>query len=1144
MCLLSDNIPNRVTVAILLFFIRDSLFHPTNSNTIPNTIQQMCKENIQPNVNTCNTSTNIVHYSTHLLDGTILLISIVVAIIQLRLYLSGDIHLNPGPPSNQSNVISINHINACSLRDKIDIVSCQVKDFDIVTVSETWFNPTLPDDKTHIPGFHPPVRRDRPNDDHGGVAVYVRSSLICKPRYDLDIPGLEAVWVETKLSQESILIGSIYRPPNSLVGYWKLIDEAIKKVACTPHKFFLLGDINNDFIREPSSHLLDILQFNNLSQLINCPTRITNTSSKCLDLIITSSKDSVLHTEVRPPICSDHCVPVAKLKNPRKKEKTFKRTIYDYSSMDRVKLTDELQSVDWLAIASLPSIDEAADMFSKQIMAVTDLCVPSKQITVRENDAPWITESIKSMISKKNTIHKDAKKSNSPHDWHLFRKCRNELTNEIRGRKQEYITQLDDDISLNTNIGKKKWWKLVKNFMAQKGYTTDEIPPIENNGHTYYSHLEKAVIFNKYFTSQSFVEDNNTDELPNIPRVDTEITNIELLDTEVLKVLRELNPQKAVGPDKVNNKILTASCTIITPALTLLFNRCLNGGRFPLAWKTAHVSPIFKKGNRELCNNYRPISLLSCVGKAFEKCVQQHTLQYLNSNKLITPHQSGFMSGDSTVYHLINLYHDLCSALNQSNTVQAIFFDISKAFDRVWHRGLIHKLEAIGIRGNLLQWFRDYLKDRKQAVVIKGDQSEYANIVAGVPQGSVLGPLLFLIFINDIILEIESTIKLFADDTSMYSYLEDLNIQTETLNSDLIKISEWANRWKVTFNQTKTELMIVSRSRDPNVAPLSFDNTVLIPNESHKHLGVHLQSNCKWDTHIKSIISKCRMLTSCLRSFKYRLSRRALECMYRAYILPHFDYSDVLWDNCTNELSQELDNLHLDALRTIIGSVRGTSHAKLYYESGFIPLYERRRRHKIVMYHKIVNGLTPDYLCAILPPLVSDINPYHLRRPLEREHLVCHCERYQTSFIVSTTSIWNGLPEHIQGNDSISKLKRYLASNDHSVFGVFYYGNRREQIIHCKLRLEMSDLNQDMVNRHLSNDASCACGANSENASHYMLLCPTYQNARNITISTLPLVQQNIATLLNGNPHLPQTTNISIFQVVHKFIVESQRFNN
>ena len=263
--------------------------------------------------------------------------------------------------------------------------------------------------------------------------------------------------------------------------------------------------------------------------------------------------------------------------------------------------------------------------------------------------------------------------------------------------------------------------------------------------------------------------------------------------------------------------------------------------------------------------------------------------------------QSGFIPHDSTVFQLLCIYDDFCKFLDSRITAQAIFFDISKAFDKVWHKALLYKLSALGIRGQLLGWFTDYLKDRSQAVVLKGSKSSYLPILAGVPQGSVLGPLLFLVYINDITQDIESIIKLFADDTSMYLGLEHTQIRTDILNSDLEKIKKWALTWKVEFNQSKTDLITISNRIAPVTQPLKFGDLILQESDSHKHLGVIVQSNCKWDQHIKSILSKCRVLVACLRSYKYRLSRKSLLTMYKSFILPHFDFSDVIWENCTEE---------------------------------------------------------------------------------------------------------------------------------------------------------------------------------------------------------------------------------------------------
>ena len=309
------------------------------------------------------------------------------------------------------------------------------------------------------------------------------------------------------------------------------------------------------------------------------------------------------------------------------------------------------------------------------------------------------------------------------------------------------------------------------------------------------------------------------------------------------------------------------------------------------------------------------------------------------------------MPGDSTVNQLTSIYHDLCTSFDQGITTQSNFFDISKAFDRVWHKELLKKIEAVGIRGNLALWFQNYLQNHKQAVVIKGKKSEHKTVPSGVPHGSVLGPLLFLIYINDITKNIESVIKLFADDTSVSLALKDPDRRAAILNSDLEKINSWAKRWKVSFNEEKTELLTFKKDNLP-VYPLSFGNIVLEDKECHKHLGLTFQSNCKWEKHINSIIRKVTLLISCLRSFKYKLCRKALDTMYKSFTNPQFDYADIVWDDCSGTLSNMLENLHLEAIRIILGAVRGTSHEKLYKESGFCTLKERRKRHKLLCFTK------------------------------------------------------------------------------------------------------------------------------------------------------------------------------------------------
>ena len=306
-----------------------------------------------------------------------------------------------------------------------------------------------------------------------------------------------------------------------------------------------------------------------------------------------------------------------------------------------------------------------------------------------------------------------------------------------------------------------------------------------------------------------------------------------------------------------------------------------------------------------------------------------------------------------------------------------------------------------------------------QATVIKGEKSDFKSVSAGVPQGSVLGPLLFLIYINDIVNNIQSVIKLFADDTSLSLALNNPDSRAEILNHDLEKINEWAEKWKVRFNEEKTKQLNFTRGQNQN-QQLTFGSKTLKETPSHKHLGIILQNNCRWDEHIRSVINKTSMLFSCLRSYKYKISRKALETMYKSFILPLFDYADIVWDNRTDTQSKKLESLHLEAIRIILGGIRGTSHQKLYTESGFCTLKERRKRHKLVMFHKMILGLCPQYISDLLSPLVAHINPYHRRRPLERDVTTCKTELYRNSFIPSTTAEWNSLPISVQQSTSLS----------------------------------------------------------------------------------------------------------------------------
>ena len=500
--------------------------------------------------------------------------------IILLILLGGDIHPNPGPVDFISNGLSIIHLNARSLNNKIPLVQCEASCFDIITVTETWFSDKIDNNSVSIPGFLPPLRRDRPGDPHGGVAVYVKKNLVCKPRPDLSVPDLEALWVETKLNQDTLLIGTIYRPPGSNVAYWDLVDQSIQRAGSTPHRYIVFGDFNADCSNHPPQHLQNIMNTNSLFQLVNIPTRVTEDTSSILDLILTPCPDMIQHKDVLPPICSDHSCPYVILKQQRTACGHYKRTLFNYTKLNKPKLIDEISKLDWDAIVSLDPIDSAADKFSDTLLSVAKLCMPVKEVTINERDAPWITEDIKKKIKKKNLIHRLAKILNFEWTWALFRTTRNNLTDAIRHRKMEYISELDNRISSAGNFGSKDWWKLVRSFISNKGMPQDDIPPLEKNNTVYYSPKDKATIFNEYFASQCSVTDEGND-LPILDNFPVSIEELVLTTDTVLETLKRLDGSKAVGPDLIHNKLLIVDADAICQPLTRLFNGSLSEGKFP-----------------------------------------------------------------------------------------------------------------------------------------------------------------------------------------------------------------------------------------------------------------------------------------------------------------------------------------------------------------------------------------------------------------------------------------------------------------------------------------------------------------------------------------------------------------------------------
>ncbi len=321
----------------------------------------------------------------------------------------------------------------------------------------------------------------------------------------------------------------------------------------------------------------------------------------------------------------------------------------------------------------------------------------------------------------------------------------------------------------------------------------------------------------------------------------------------------------------------------------------------------------------------------------------------------------------------------------------------------MWHTGLLIKLRAAGVTNNVHDWFASYLSNRKQRVILPGVYSKWNYIRAGVPQGSILGPLLFLLYINDIVSDINSSIRLFADDTSLYLIVDTPEIASMTINSDLETITNWSKKWLVSFNPKKTETLLISRKRDRTAhTPILMDNVNVSEVESHKHLGIYLNNEGTWHQHIDYITNKAWRRINIMRKLKYTLDRKCLEIIYVSFIRPLLEYADIVWDNCTQYEKDSVEKIQIEAARIVTGTTRLVSIEQLYAETCWETLEIRRYSHKLSLFYKMKNGIVPNYLVDILP-LEVDTTRYNLRNSNNLQTVRSRTTLYYNSFLPATT---------------------------------------------------------------------------------------------------------------------------------------------
>jgi hypothetical protein len=639
------------------------------------------------------------------------------------------------------------------------------------------------------------------------------------------------------------------------------------------------------------------------------------------------------------------------------------------------------------------------------------------------------------MLKRKKRLLQRARASR---DWAPYRNYQKYCRRELRRAEWQYINgTIQEGLDSNNS---KPFWRFVK---ARKQDSTG-VSPLKDNGQLHSDSQTKADLLLQQFKSV-FTKSTGA-PLPNLSPPTSHIRPITVTVAGVAKLLRHLKPDKASGPDNIPNIALKTLADSIAPSLAVIYQLSLDTGRLPQDWLSANVACAFKKGDRHSPANYRPISLTSVPCKILEHIIGHHIMSYLEEHEILTPLNHGFRSGFSTETQLLTTTNDLMISFDSGKQVDVAILDFSKAFDTVPHDLLLHKLYSYGITDPILSWLRSFLTQRSMQVIVEGTPSAPTSVDSGVPQGTVLGPLLFLCHINDLPKAVKSKVRLFADDCLLYREINAFRDHT-ALQEDLRNLEEWASRWGMVFNATKCYIMTLAR-RPPSNFFYSLDNTVLKNVSTNPYLGVQFSNDLKWSAHINYL---CKKANSTLGFLRRNLKRCPSSCRRNAYLAlvrPLMEYSSTIWDPYQKQDIDRLERIQRNAVRFISGDYRTTTPGfvtGLLAKHKLPPLQDRRESLRLLFFFKVVEGLVP-----ALPPdqfVTPQKQGRQIRSSQRSQHFVsnnpvenyirnndrcytvprANTEQYRNSYFPRTIIAWNHLDNKTVHSASPECFKSALA---------------------------------------------------------------------------------------------------------------------
>lgn len=916
-------------------------------------------------------------------------------------------------------------------KEDIEIIINKYKP-EVVCLTETHIVEEINDFEIKIRNYRV-VRCNTENRLTGGVLTYIRQNIQYEEIINKAIEN--NVWISIiKVTGrlESITIGNVYHSPSTSDGrFIEIIVEECEKVL-DMGRIIMVGDFNidvskkNDYVKRLQSNM----SFLGFKQYVTEPTRITETSETIIDLVY--SNFYIDTTVLLTPKVTDHQIVRLDLENYANENEKLEIYTRDYTNMRQEifieRLTTKLDQMK--DVINNDNTNIASDgLITGIINTIEDIApVKKKIIKTQWQNKPWINTKTRNASMNRDRAYRQAKTTKRSEDWELYKQYRNLAVQELRYSKKMYYENNIDELKYDP----KKMWKTIKEMIGTKKQdkSTD---CITFNGMKYNDTKEIAEKFNEFFIKsiEEIVGEIDITVLDKVNEgnLETKFSKFRKVEyKDVNEVIKNLQNKKGTE-EGITSEIMKWTWKAASGSILTVINKSLEEGIFPEKWKISTVVPIQKIHGSCKAEQYRPINVLPIYEKVLETIVKEQLLEFLERNNVLIEEQSGFRQGLSCETAIQKTLIEWRAYMDKSEMIGVVFIDFKRAFETVNRAVLIRKLREYGIGGGVIHWFESYLSNRKQKVKYKQTQSEDKENNYGVPQGTVLGPLLFIIYINDIVKTLKyGTCNLFADDMILYVNSDDADEIEYKINMDLKEISKWLKQNSLKLNVNKTNFMLIRDSHkriSTNRCRISIEDEKIEEVEETKYLGVIIDENLSFNSHVQYVNRKIAKKVNFLYRINKYISPYTRVTIYKTIIAPHFEYCNSTMLNYNGYSMESLQKVQNRAMRAILRCNRYTPICNMLDATGFMSVNQRMVFNVCIMVYKMVNGIGPGYLNREVKR-VSDRHGYETRNANSLDVSKCRTKLCEKSIKYVGFKMYNNLPAAVRAQTTVISFKREL----------------------------------------------------------------------------------------------------------------------